>query len=321
MGKIPPHIASLIGKELRGKLTEAERDILEEWYTYVEDTPEREDLRPSTPRFGRLLSRLRIANTTNLGRVYLAWAAALFLAVMWIAPNWLERGDKSEKNAVEIRDEFERIVNPIGVRRTITLSDGSSVYLNGGSTLIIPHKFSQNRQLWLEGEAYFDVQADSLSPFLVHAGGIETRVLGTSFTVSAFEDGVRSVVVRSGKVAVKDTLQTSPPRELTANQALEITSDLGVEAGNISTINPETAFAWVQGVLIFRDQPITSVVQQLERWYGLETVDVTSVNTKCRITGTYPQMALKEIMESIAYATGIKYELNGKKLTIRNGDC
>lgn len=315
MAKIPEHIVRLISRELRGKLSDEEHQVLEKWYASLGDDARVKDSEIPRPKFGRLRRRVGLPISTSRSIGYVGWAAAVVIALLWFYPIRMDEEVAGE----EIAAEWFKVENPFGVKRTITLADGSTVYLNGGSTLHIHKQFSLHRVLKLEGEAFFNVQPDSLRPFVVHSSGMETQVLGTSFSVRAFEGESQRIAVKTGRVAIRDRQGGQIQQELTVNQAVDISPSLSVV--KIRTINPEDAFAWVEGVLVFKQQPLVEVIRELERWYGLEPVDIRGLNKSCRITGTYPQMTLREILESITFATGINYELNGKKLTVEKGNC
>lgn len=318
--KVPDRIAKLIGKELRGNLTASERMELDQWYSEreVEITQLDSTAWPS-PSFHSLKKKAGLRRDRRRFIQAAGWAAAAVLLFFgWFSHVWRTSSVGTEAQ-VSFEQPFERVENPYGVRRAITLSDGSTVYLNGGSALGIHRQFSENRIIQLEGEAFFDVKPDSIHPFVVHTDGLETKVLGTSFSIRAFAGESQYIAVKSGKVSVKDVSETTRHQELHVNEALEVAASQGF--GRVRRINPEEAFAWVEGTIIFKQQPIKEVFYALQRWYGLEHMDIQAVNGRCRITGTYSQMSLKEILESITYATGINYELTGKKLIAKDGNC
>jgi transmembrane sensor len=318
--KVPDRIAELIGKELRGNLTAAERMELDQWYLDGEvEIPQLAPARWPSPNFHSLKRKVGLRPDRRRVIQVAGWAAAAVLLFFgWFGGVWRKPSVGTESQ-VSYEQPFERVENPYGVRRTITLSDGSTVYLNGGSTLAIHRKFSENRVIHLEGEAFFDVKPDSIHPFVVHTVGLETKVLGTSFSVRAFEGEPQFIAVKSGTVSVKDVWEVTRQQELHVNEALEVAASQ--EFGRVRRINPEETFAWVEGTIIFKQQPIKEVFYALQRWYGLEHLDIQAVNGRCRITGTYSQMSLKEILESITFATGISYELTGKRLTAKDGNC
>lgn len=318
---IPERIAYLISKELRGTLLPSERTELDRWYAQRVQDEELDDLdvKWPKPRFQELKRRAGISQSKHRWLAPAGWAAAAALFIGLFLGNLFWFPPTDEPLLATSEPEYNRVENPLGVRRTILLSDSSSVYLNGGSVLYVHRKFSENRRLILEGEAFFDVKPDSIHPFVVSTRGLETTVLGTSFLVRAFEGEAQYIAVKSGKVSVAHTTQGDSKQELSVNEGLEI--GLSSEFLEVKRINPSLTFAWVEGTIVFNDQPLSEVFAVLQRWYGLEELDIRRVNGNCRITGTYTQMTLKEILESIKYATQINYELKGKTLTVKNGNC
>ncbi|MFR7808806.1 MAG: FecR family protein [Butyricimonas faecihominis] len=107
-----------------------------------------------------------------------------------------------ESNTIKTREtEYYTINIPYGAEYNLVLSDGSKIYLNAGSTLRYPDQFiGDKREVFLTGEAYFEVKSDSLHPFIVHASDVAIRVLGTSFNVNAYAEGtwVKTTLVEGG---------------------------------------------------------------------------------------------------------------------------
>src|SRR5699024_6246890 len=168
---------------------------------------------------------------------------------------------------------------PDGKRATLQLADGSTVHLNGGSTLYYPEQFTQHkREVRLQGEAFFSVTSNKERPFIVHAGNTVTKVLGTSFNIRAYGDEKKvRVAVAEGKVRV-----ASAPKETNMKQhslrATHITRNQWARysvsgqfmdrgSGNISEL-----IAWKEGRLVFFDNSLAQIARRLEHWYD---VDVT----------------------------------------------
>lgn len=151
--------------------------------------------------------------------------------------------------------------------KELRLADGSRIWLNAGSELRYPGKFRDSlRVVRLTGEAYFEVAPDAKKPFVIHTGGITTRVLGTTFNVTAYAGEEKATVtVLSGKVAVRDTASgrkalLTPEQQLTYNRAENTFTKAKVA-------DPGNAVAWRNGKLAFNGAPVTEVVAALQRWY------------------------------------------------------
>ncbi|WP_158857994.1 FecR family protein [Lunatibacter salilacus] len=317
---IPQKIKYLIAKELRGTLTQEERLLLNKWYdAQYGETFSREGL-PDLPskNFSRLEKEMGLARTNTTIRVWVGMAAAclVFFLVFYYQNNELTENIVSQ---VEAENMFETVQNGRGIRRSVTLVDGSIIYLNSHSTIEIHKKFSINRIVRLEGEAYFEVAKDSLHPFIVHTQDIETRVLGTAFSVQAFKDKPQVIAVKEGKVNVTQAGGNTYGQTLERNDQMVVSTE--ATFGTITKIDPQLVFAWVEGTIIFDRKPLREVLNELSEWYDLESLEIEAINKNCIVTGTYPRMKLVDILESIKYATGITYELNGKQLTVKNGNC
>ncbi|WP_339921832.1 FecR domain-containing protein [uncultured Cyclobacterium sp.] len=318
---IPNHISQLIKKELEDELSPEERSILNNWYEGLEvgnekvlDTRKEENLKA-------LMSKIKPQRHARIDYNWIGWAAAFFVVFLGIFE--IYNLNKTEVTVEEklVEERFEKFINPRGVRRKLTLADGSVIFLNGGSKVEVSKQFSANRKVYLEGEAFFEVVKDPENPFVVVTDGLETSVLGTAFTVSAYKGKPQTVAVKEGKVKVIEAAGDDGNEDnfLIANEQLTYKTDTGL--GNKIKINPDVKFAWVNGKIIFNQTPINEVFITLSNWYGLESVELSDKNMKCLVTGSYTRMTLEDIMESIKYATGIAYEINGKHLKVRKGNC
>lgn len=317
---IPEKIKYLIAKELRGTLMPDERLLLNEWYdAQYADTYSREEPSELPPRnFRRLKKEMDLPRADKTIQVWVGMAAA---CLVFFLVFYFQISEPTEKvtTSNETENLFETVQNGRGIRRSVTLVDGSRIYLNSQSTIEIHKKFSTNRIVRLQGEAYFEVTKDSLHPFIVHTQDLETMVLGTSFSVKAFKDKPQVISVNEGKVNVTQVGGNSFGEILTENDQLIVT----VEAtfGKITKIDPQLVFAWVEGTLVFDRKPLREVLNELSDWYDLESLETENISKNCKVTGTYTKMKLTDILESIKYATGIIYELNGKQLKVKNGNC
>jgi transmembrane sensor len=316
---IPEKIKILIAKELRGALTAEERLILNAWYdAQYEDTFSKEEpVNLPSKDFRKLEKRMGLPRKSQTIRVWAGAAAACLLLFLFV---YFQNSTTPENIADSVENEnmFETVQNPRGIRRSVTLADGSRIFLNSHSTIEIHKRFSTNRIVRLQGEAYFEVAKDSLHPFVVHTEELETKVLGTAFSVQAFKDMPQVVAVREGKVNVKQVASNSPGETLTQNEQLTVTE---TNFGKITKIDPHLVFAWVEGTIIFNRKPIREALNELSEWYDLEGLEIENISENCKVTGTYTKMKLVDILESIKYATGIAYELNGKQLKVKNGNC
>lgn len=228
-------------------------------------------------------------------------AASLLLVITTTATLWLLT--TSEVPLTYVR-------TGAGEKRLLTLSDGSRVTLNENSTLSYPATFDDGkRAITLEGEAFFDVVRDSLRPFSVHSGRLETRVLGTSFNVQAAPGRDMTVTVLSGRVRVineSHTMLIAPTDKITYQH-----NDHTLTKG---TADMEQTLAWMDKHIEFEQASIHDMSTALHRYYGVGFTFATSGDTQCVLTAKFHNESLNHILDAIAYSTGLRYERTGNRV-------
>lgn len=161
--------------------------------------------------------------------------------------------------------EMLTVTVPRGKDFKLTLSDGSEVWLNGGSALRYPAEFTgSERRVELIGEGYFHVSADKEHPFIVRSNRAETRVLGTKFNFRAYPDEDLHVTLVSGSVSVKGPQGND--RLLTPGQDLACSID-GTET--VREVNTDCYTAWTEGFFYFEDATLEEILRTLGRWYNI----------------------------------------------------
>ena len=183
----------------------------------------------------------------------------------------------------------------------LTLDDGSLVHLNYNTRLIYPEKFGRgDRNVILDGEAYFMVAKDKSRPFIVHTPNGDVKVYGTEFNVNTTGDNT-SVVLVKGSVSVTPTggkEQLMNPGQL---------CEFSVENLMLSTIDVEPYIAWNEGKFSFEEWPLERIMQVISRWYGRE-VEFTSEDIKHQqYSGNFDRYEdIHPTMEAIESITGLK---------------
>ncbi|MRG47981.1 DUF4974 domain-containing protein [Chitinophaga sp. SYP-B3965] len=149
----------------------------------------------------------------------------------------------------------------------VVLSDGTQVWLNSTSRIRFPFKFPGNqREVFIEGEAYFTVKQDATRPFIVHAGQADIQVLGTSFNVNAYRATQVITSLVQGKVAVQ-----SGSSKLLLDPGKEVVVATG-EPLVMRDFDQQTTLAWRQGEHYFRDASIREIGEMMSRWYNVDLV-------------------------------------------------
>lgn len=200
-----------------------------------------------------------------------------------------------------------------GEKLTVTLADSTVIRLNSDSQL--QYLSSAPRKVFLQGEAFFEVKRDTLYPFLIHTANITTTVLGTSFNIRAFNEENIAVSVVSGEVKVEKEQHTTEEalRLLPGDQATYHIKDTLLSKG---TFQYEDVLSWRDGRLYFKNARFEDIVQQLERWYGVEIV-IKRSDLENGFSGSYTNRSLESVLEGMSFVLEFEYEIQDKQVIIR----
>ena len=164
---------------------------------------------------------------------------------------------------------YNKLSVPKGGEYRIELEDGTKVWINSASRLRYPVVFSSNsREVYLEGEAYFEVQRDVDRPFIVHSGEQKVTVLGTSFGISCYASEANDyTTLVSGKVKVdfergKQSFMLEPGMQVAYNKESGIAIEKKVDVAEF--------VAWKNGKYIFNQKRLEDILSTLSRWYDFE---------------------------------------------------
>ncbi|MBS7562805.1 FecR domain-containing protein [Mucilaginibacter sp. Bleaf8] len=196
---------------------------------------------------------------------------------------------------------------PAAQTKVLVLQDGTRITLNANSELRYPEKFTSNsREVYLKGEAYFQVVHNDNKPFIVRAGKLKTHVLGTSFTVAAYSPQKPMVItVLTGKVAVKDE-SSKAVAVLTRGQSA--TSRPGQNKLALGMMaDPQDAIAWTEDKLIFENASLEEVATALHNKYGVEVKVADEKLAQQHITAIFQHQHLNNILNVLAKLTHSKY--------------
>lgn len=260
----------------------------------------------------------------------LPWiAAASVLALVAGMVFYLHMGKKSP-------DVVTIISAPRGVKKFMQLSDGSKLWLNGGSRIVLSNAFAfGNREMTLEGEVYLDVRHDEQHPFVIHAGRLEVRVLGTELNIRAYPgDSTVETTLINGKVEVGVAGDTRSNILLHPNEKLTIAMNSPAVAENnpdsLVTSRPAAApvkyfrrpiepdrtdgsiteTSWVSNKLVFRQEALSAMATRLERWYDVTIVFDNQRFRNDTLSGTFPQEPLADVMHALQITAGFHYRID-----------
>lgn len=195
-----------------------------------------------------------------------------------------------------------------GERATFTMIDGTQVSLNSDSRVEIPGNYGASyRTVQLEGHAYFHVITQASTPYIVEAAGVRTKVLGTKFSIRAYNNSPVRVSVVSGRVAVNDTI-------VNPNQSAYYENTGRITVRN-QILNPND-IAFASGKLVLNDVKLGEAVEDINNWYGIDIKFADSEIENYHIRGTFyagDAASLKEILETMF---GVNVHVNGRTVTL-----
>jgi transmembrane sensor len=199
--------------------------------------------------------------------------------------------------------------NPAGRKSTFYLPDGSFVKLNAESNLIYQNNFNTTREVWLDGEAFFDVKFDSSKTFVVHSGTFITTVTGTSFNIKNFTgDGEESISLLSGRVLISmNDVQDSQQYELLPGDKLTVNRDS--KKLNFSAVDFDEV-AWHSGVLVFKNDSYEEFIKKLERWYGVSVNVLVKPRQAINVNGRFNNESLDLVLEGLKFSLDIDYRFD-----------
>lgn len=249
-------------------------------------------------------------------------AVSFFLAIL-VSGVWLYSNRNSEKEEqLFISGNPENITRETkaGEKLKLKLSDGSILHVNSNSKIEFPKKFTgSTREVFLEGQAFFEVQRDESKPFIVHTKGLLTKVLGTSFSIKEEAGGQMSqVAVLTGKV------QVEKPSKLTNDENNSLILE-PMSAANFYSennllekvkIDYDEVFAWKDNVIVFQNVDFKEVIKRLENWYGVQFKIKKPVNGVSDYSGRFENQTLEEVLLGISFTYDFEFEIQDSTVLI-----
>lgn len=264
------------------------------------------------------------------------WAAASILLLISVSFFWYLKKPEKKEIARNIPIENKPVTNNTDKASIILLSDGSRITLEPGGKLFYPEKFAgKNREVYLEGMAFFDISPDPNHPFLVFGKHTVTKVLGTSFWVQTGLASEKEVIsVRTGKVQVSEIKEESgnPAQQssviITPNQKAVYAPDRRLFETTLvdnpqpvqTAIKEKTAPAPVW-VFNYEQETLDKVFSELEKAYSIEIIPENPAVSRCLFTGDVSGVDLFTKLRIICLSTGTSYEINGTRILIKGNGC
>ncbi len=274
----------------------------------------------------------------SMGNRWWYRAAGILLLVSATALAYL-MGLNRQKPVALAANSYHEIVVPKGEKSELMLSDGTKIWINAGSQVRFPNQFNAaTRDIWLDGEAYFEVAKDKDRPFLVHTSDLDVKVYGTKFNLKAYADediiettlveGVVSLETRNllnnvkeevflkpnhKAIYLKKKAQIDEENELTR----EITEPLRPKKILLTkTVQVEPTISWHEGKLIFIDESFESIVMKLERRYGVDIVIDNDQIKKIKYTGVLKNISIEQALKAMQLSTSFDYNIRDNTIVI-----
>lgn len=177
---------------------------------------------------------------------------------------------------------YHTLTVPRGAEYNLTLADGTHIWMNADSELKYPIKFTgENREVYLKGEAYFDVAPDASCPFIVNVGELNIRVLGTSFNVMAYADEARiETTLESGRVEIRQNR-----KEVELQPGMQAVYEKS--SGKLSSrkVNTLLYTSWKDSQMVFEELRLEELFNRLGRWYDVDVFYQNNELKDIRLTG------------------------------------
>ena len=248
------HLRSLI-KKIYDSIRETSSSL-----TYVDETGNLVLTRPD--------NFVHAVSVKKLVRKKLAVSVGIMASIIVIAGGiWLTQRSIHNKKEVSQTLPLTKKITERSEYKYMLLPDSTQVWLNAGSSLEFPDRFTENkREVFLSGEAYFDVRHADKIPFIIHTGNISTTVLGTAFNIKAYP-GRKTIIVAVSRGKVKVSRGDELVATLTKGQQVKVSNrDADIAKKNIAETQ---VAAWQQGNMVYDDESFEDIIADLERMYNV----------------------------------------------------
>lgn len=280
----------------------------------------------------------------NIGLQVLKYAAIIIVSMglTWLYFSFKEKASQSQMAFNEFRV-------PYGSKSSLILPDGTKVWMNSGSRLRYPEKFAVNdRTIYLEGEAFFDVTHNPNRPFIVKTSDINIKVYGTRFNVKSFpEESIIETALLSGSVVIERTNsrgQVLHNIKMVPNQVVSYSKKKGdfisekpsekalvehkigsvLSSGKVNEIKPisavtaiELVTSWKDEKMIFKKESIEDIIVKMQRWYDVKITLQNEGFKKSTFTGTFDKETVEQALNALKLTYPFTFTINKNIIVIK----
>jgi transmembrane sensor len=329
-------IEKLLPGYLAGELTEGDRAVVDAWRA---SEPRNESIYQETLKAWESMTLLhhmeqfnsfealhKVNNRIEKQRSVNWWQYGQRIAALLLLPLLAYSGFVTLKNLSlkESQKDFvvmQTISSRQGMVTSFVLADGTKVWLNSGSELKFPSRFTgDERTVALKGEGYFEVTKNQDQPFRVNTKELAVDVLGTSFDVVSYEDDQQfEIILVEGSVKLTDGKLSSKTAPIVMHPGQRAVLELENRKVDVANVEVEKYIAWRDGNLVFRDDNMEEVVRRLSRWYNTEIV-INDPEIKDYVyKATFRNESLPQVLNLLKLSAPIDYKIVASR-ALPNGE-
>ena len=312
--------SDLIEKYKKGECSPQEKELLDNYLESFQNNPgEWNENEMGNPKIIEEKIYSRIMNSINREKYHYFTraffspsllkraASIIFFIILGTGILYISGVFRQNKRSVVWQ---EKITSP-GEKSVLTLSDGSKVTLNADSKLKYPDHFDNtSREVYLVGEAYFDIHHNINRNFIVHTGNLTTTDLGTRFDVSAYPDNKTiSVSLLEGKVRVSKSENGKFDKIAVLNPMENLLYDKANNVSSFGVFDSLEVVGWKDSIYKFVNEPLIKVLPQLERAFGVKFRLTDQSVLAQKITIKFERNSLQTVIDVIKTLTGLDYKI------------
>ncbi len=216
--------------------------------------------------------------------------------------------------------EYYAAHSPKGSISEVILPDGSVIFLNADSRIKYSLEGKQNsREVFLQGEAWFEVAKSKKKPFVVHTDAFDVKVTGTQFNVKAYDnENEVTATVEDGSVVIQSSKNFKISEDLVLKPGEQLVLHRETKDASVKKVNTKWFTSWKDNKLIFINMELKDLVVLLERKYGVDIEVKRKEIMELHFDGTIKDESIIEILEILKKTLPIDYKIEGQKIEITN---
>lgn len=233
-----------------------------------------------------------------------------------------QKGNQLEYASMGAKKElvYHKLIVPYGKRFELLLSDGTKAYLNSGSSLKYPVSFlaAKDRNVFLTGEAFFDVAKDADRPFIVNTDEVNIRVLGTRFNVSSYpEDNSMNTVLVEGSVGLfMKGEQFNGKKSSVLEPGFKASWNKAVNLMEFEEVDTDEYVAWMNGKIVFNHMAFRDILKKLERHYNVSIINTNKAVDEEVFTASFDTETIEQVLQSFSRNYHINFYIENNQVII-----